>query len=368
MKRESAIRSLEVTHTGGSYRLEIGEDLSESIRCWWSGEEARGVKGALLLDEGVKRALGDRIEALFPGVPSLVVPAGESSKSWDGLIKVVDFLADSGLDRDGVLWVVGGGVVGDLGGFAAAVYLRGVRCVQVPTTLLAMVDSSIGGKTGINLRAGKNLAGAFHPPARVFIQTGWLATLPPREFSAGMAEIIKYGLLAEPGLFDELEALMEPLHPGHPELPEVIRRCCSCKARIVGADEHEKDSRGGRALLNLGHTFGHAIERVGGYGSYLHGEAVAIGLVMAARLSVLKGALPMEEEKRVEGLLARYGLPVSLPEPLPVKDLLEAMRHDKKVKAGRLRFILLEELGRAVVREDISEAEVTGVLKSGGAV
>jgi len=368
MKVPQEPHELEVTHGGGSYPIEIGEDLSGVIQRWWSGEKERGVKGAVLLDEGVKRALGDRINELFRGTPTLVMPSGEGSKSWECFMEVVDFLAVQGLDREGVLWAVGGGVVGDLGGFAAAVYLRGIRCVQVPTTLLAMVDSSIGGKTGINLRSGKNLAGAFHSPARVFIQTDWLSTLSQREFSAGMAEVIKYGLLAESELFEQLEGLADPLHAHHPALPGVIGCCCACKARIVAADEREEDSQGGRALLNLGHTFGHAIERVSGYGAYLHGEAVSIGLAMATRLSVVNGLLPVAEQERVGGLLKRYQLPDRLREGLPVDDLLAAMRHDKKVRADRLRFILLEAVGRAVMRSDISESDVRDALRFGGAV
>src|SRR6185295_4410937 len=187
------------------------------------------------------------------------------------------------LDRGGVLFAVGGGVIGDLGGFAAAAWLRGIEYYQVPTTLLAMVDSSVGGKTGINLASGKNLVGAFHQPRAVFISTGLLSTLPPREFAAGMAEVIKYGLLGDAPLFAQLEEA--PLTIANARLAAVVRQCCALKARIVEADERETAKEGGRALLNLGHTFGHAIENVAGYGEYLHGEAVAIGLCAAARLS-----------------------------------------------------------------------------------
>src|SRR5690606_17551335 len=202
------------------------------------------------------------------------------------------------LDRTSALMAVGGGVIGDLAGFAAASYLRGIEFLQVPTTLLAMVDSSVGGKTGITLKAGKTLVGAFHQPQAVFIGTDVLATLPPREFAAGMAEVIKYGLLGDAALLAELER--EPLTVGDGRLAGVIRRCCEIKAGIVAADERETAKDGGRALLNLGHTFGHAVEQVAGYGAYLHGEAVAVGLCAAARLSQKLGYIGDAEVARVD--------------------------------------------------------------------
>ena len=210
-------------------------------------------------------------------VRAIAGAAAELARAWD-------FLAGNGLARDGAVFAIGGGVIGDLAGFAAASYQRGVDFYQIPTTLLAMVDSSVGGKTGINLAAGKNLVGSFHQPTAVWADTELLATLPAREFAAGMAEVIKHGLLADADLFGLLEQ-NAPLAWDHPLLAPVIRRCVEIKASVVAGDERETSAQGGRALLNLGHTFGHAVEAVAGYGTYVHGEAVAIGLVMAARLS-----------------------------------------------------------------------------------
>jgi 3-dehydroquinate synthase len=281
--------------------------------------------------------------------------------------RVLEFLAAQSLDRTGVLWVVGGGVMGDLGGFAAASYLRGIEFFQVPTTLLAMVDSSVGGKTGINLAAGKNLAGAFHQPRGVFIDTDFLVTLPPREFAAGAAEIIKYGLLGDAALFAQLERT--PLTVQSPPLAGVIRRCCELKAKIVEADERELAADGGRALLNLGHTFGHAIERVAGYGTYLHGEAVAIGLAAAARLSQKLGPLAAADVVRIEAAVAAHALPVRLRAPLALPALLDAMARDKKVRAGLPRFVVLRKIGEAATRsEGITPELVTACFREVGAV
>jgi 3-dehydroquinate synthase len=322
-------------------------------------------RSVLLTDEVVLRSLSDPMRVAIEGIPRLVLPNGETSKSLESFGRVLDFLAGQRLDRKAVLWVLGGGVMGDLGGFAAATYLRGIECIQVPTTLLAMVDSSVGGKTGINLAAGKNLAGAFHHPRAVFIAPEFLATLPAREFAAGMAEVIKYGLLGDPALFTRLEG--SPLAPASPDLPAVIRRCCEMKAAIVRADERETAAEGGRALLNLGHTFGHALEQVTQFNSYLHGEAVAIGLVAAARLSSQLGLLPAAAVPRVERTVAAHALPVRLRAPLPLAALLAAMQHDKKVRAGRLRFVVLTRLGEAVTRTDIDPGLAATVWRELGA-
>ena len=344
-------------HFIGDPRAAIAEMLRELT--------AVGRKSALLTDEVVLGALPPSVRTVFSGVPQLVLPPGEKTKSLESLGRVLDFLAGHGLDRGGVLWVVGGGVIGDLGGFAAASYLRGIEFVQVPTTLLAMVDSSIGGKTGINLAAGKNLAGAFHHPRTVFIATDFLRTLPPREFAAGMGEVIKYGLLGDAELFRQLEAT--PLTPAGIALPATIRRCCEMKAAIVRADERETAKEGGRALLNLGHTFAHAIEQVTGYGAYLHGEAVAIGLAAAARLSQKLGYLTPADVSRVEKTVAAHALPVRLCETLGVSSLMAAMRHDKKVRAGQLRFVVLKQLGEAATQADVPAASVEAVWLELGA-
>jgi 3-dehydroquinate synthase len=296
----------------------------------------------------------------------LVLEAGEQTKSLSNFGRVLDFLAEQRLDRRGVLWVLGGGVIGDLGGFAAASYLRGIECVQVPTTLLAMVDSSVGGKTGINISAGKNLVGAFHHPRAVYVALEFLQTLPSREFAAGMAEVIKYGLLGDAALFARLEQTV--LTAGHVELSAVIRRCCEMKAGIVQADERETAAEGGRALLNLGHTFGHAIEQATAYKTYLHGEVVAVGLAGAARLSQKLGLIQSGEVARIEHVLAAHQLPVKLRSPLPLADLQAAMSHDKKNRADGVRFVVLNALGTAATRSGIPPALVETVWRELGAI
>lgn len=325
-----------------------------------------GQPPVLLTDEGVVRAQGDFLNRNFGRIPRLVLAAGEKSKSLEVYGQVLDFLAASRIPREGLLWVVGGGVMGDLGGFAAATYLRGIDCIQVPTTLLAMVDSSVGGKTGLNLSAGKNLAGAFHHPRAVHIAPDLLATLPAREFAAGMAEVIKYGLLGDAALFARLEKAVPDVRS--PELPAIIRRCCQLKAGIVRADEFERAPEGGRALLNLGHTFGHAIEQVTGYAAYLHGEAVAVGLAGAARLSHKLGLLPAGEVARIERVLSAQRLPVRLRTPLPVAELQAATARDKKNRAWAARFVVLNALGAAATRAGIPPATVEAVWRELGAV
>jgi 3-dehydroquinate synthase len=257
-------------------------------------------------------------------------------------------------------------VTGDLAGFAAASYLRGIDFVQVPTTLLSMVDSSVGGKTGINIHAGKNLVGAFWQPQAVFADTALLGTLPPREFSAGMAEVIKYGLLGDAALFDELERLPR-LDAASPELPGVVRRCCEIKAAVVGDDERETKKNDGRALLNLGHTFGHAVENAAGYGTYLHGEAVGLGLHLAARLSQEMGLVSASDIARNRALLERYELPVTLRQPLTIHALESAAKHDKKVRSGTLRYVILERLGQARTRDGIDANLVRRLWLEAGA-
>jgi 3-dehydroquinate synthase len=256
-----------------SYPILLGGDLAADVHALGSGLRRSGRRLAVITDGNVAQAHAAALKSMFADLPTHVIPPGEESKSIAELARALDFLAAQGIDRFGSVFAVGGGVVGDLAGFAAASYLRGIDYYQVPTTLLAMVDSSVGGKTGVNLKAGKNLAGAFHQPRGVFISTGLLGTLPAREFAAGMAEVIKTALLEEGPLFAELER--ETLAAGDPRLPRIVRVCCAIKARVVEADERELARDYGRALLNLGHTFAHAVEQVTGYGPYLHGEAVA---------------------------------------------------------------------------------------------
>jgi 3-dehydroquinate synthase len=349
-----------------SYPIRFGRDMRNEISAAVAGLGAAGRRVAVLTDTNVRRAHGPLLSAIFAGAPMLAVEPGESAKSLAGLGAVLDFLAAEKLDRGGVLCVVGGGVIGDLGGFAAASWLRGIDFLQVPTTLLAMVDSSVGGKTGINIAAGKNLVGAFHQPRGVFIATDLLGTLPPREFAAGMAEVIKYGLLGDAALFAQLEA--KPLTVGDAGLAAVVRRCCELKARIVEADERETAKEGGRALLNLGHTFGHAIENAAGYGEYLHGEAVAIGLGAAARLSQKLGYIGAPDVARVERVVATHQLPVRLRAPLGYADLHAAMTRDKKVRAGGLRFVVLKRPGEAATQGNVPPAMVEAAFREVGAV
>lgn len=348
-----------------SYPICFGPSLRAEVRTEVEAALREGRKVAVVTDRRVADCQADVLRDMFGAAPQLALEPGESTKSLEALGRVLDFMAEHRLDRGSILIAVGGGVIGDLAGFAAAVYLRGIAFWQVPTTLLAMVDSSVGGKTGINLRAGKNLVGSFHQPSRVMIATEVLGTLPSREFAAGMAEVIKCGLLGDAALFADLERA--PVTVRSPELPAIIRRCCAAKARIVEADEFERAKDGGRALLNLGHTFGHAIEQVTAYRRYLHGEAVAIGLVAAARLSLDLGMIPAAEAGRIRAVVAAHGLPIALGEPLPGPDLLAAMSRDKKVRAGKLRFVVLAAIGRAVTRDDVDPALVAAALASVGA-
>jgi 3-dehydroquinate synthase len=349
-----------------SYSIHISSSAGETIKDALAQFAQAGRPSVLLTDEGVARAQSDFLKHTFSGIPQLIVINGEKAKSLGVFGQVQDFLAVNQIPRQGVLWVVGGGVTGDLGGFAAASYLRGIDYLQVPTTLLAMVDSSVGGKTGLNLSAGKNLVGAFHHPRAVYIATDFLQTLPPREFAAGAAEVIKYGLLGDAELFARLE--QTALDPRGAGLPDVIRRCCEMKAAIVRADERETATEGGRALLNLGHTFGHALEQVTSFTAYLHGEAVAVGLAGAARLSHKLGYLPSADVPRIEQTLLAHALPVRLREPRPLAALMASMSHDKKVRAGRLRFVVLKHPGQAVTQSEIDPALVESVWRELGAV
>lgn len=359
---------LQVETASAAYPIHLGWGLVNGLAATVAALRAEKRPLAVLVDAELAAHQAAFLEAALGDLPRLVIPSGEGSKRFDQYERALEFLAAERIDRSGALFAVGGGVTGDLAGFVAASYLRGIDFYQVPTTLLAMVDSSVGGKTGINLKAGKNLVGAFHQPRAVFIDCALLETLPPREFSAGMAEVIKYGMLGEPELFARLENLAEPLHPGHPELAAIVRACCASKAGVVKADEKEQAASGGRALLNLGHTFGHAIEAVAGYGEYLHGEAVAVGLVLATKLSVALGYLEPSEVTRVEALLRIYDLPIALRSPLPIDSLIATMARDKKVRQGRLKFVVMESLGRAITQGDIDSEMVAALWSEVGAV
>ncbi len=348
-----------------SYAIRFGADLGAVVRAQMDALQNTGRKTAVVTDTNVQSRQGSALAAMFGDLPTLALAPGEGTKSLAALGRALDFFAAQGLGRSDAVFAAGGGVIGDLAGFAAATYLRGIDFYQVPTTLLAMVDSSVGGKTGVNLDAGKNLVGAFHQPRGVFVSTDLLATLPPREFAAGMAEVVKYGLLADADLFLRIEGAA--LSAASAELPALIRRCCALKARIVEADERELAAEGGRALLNLGHTFGHAVEQVTDYRRYLHGEAVGIGLAAAARLSAALGQIPAAEAVRVERVLAAQALPVRLADPLPVAGLMAAMARDKKVRGGRLRLVVLRRLGEAGIRDDVPATAIEAIWRELGA-
>lgn len=289
----------------------------------------------------------------------IVVPDGESHKTWETLNSIFDRLLAARCERKTTLIALGGGVIGDVTGFAAATYLRGVPFIQVPTTLLAQVDSSVGGKTAINHPLGKNMIGAFYQPAAVIADLATLRTLPDRELSAGLAEVIKYGVLGDAEFLDWLEARMPQLLARDPEaLAFAVQRCCRHKADIVARDERET---GDRALLNLGHTFGHAIEAALGFGTWLHGEAVAAGMVLAAQTSCRLGHVTQADVVRLRTIIASARLPVD-PPGFPVRQWLDLMGHDKKVEGGRLRFVLLRALGQAYVDGAVPPAILEEVL------
>ena len=333
-----------------------------------------GARLAIVTDENVARAhlesIAQQLSAAGMTTSRIVVPPGEGSKSFASFERVCDSLIEARIERNDLIIALGGGVVGDLAGFAAAILRRGVDFVQVPTSLLAQVDSSVGGKTGINSPQGKNLLGAFHQPVLVVADTSVLDTLSPRQFRAGYAEVAKYGVLGDEGFFAWLEANHGDLFKGGAGREYAIATSCRAKAAIVARDERET---GDRALLNLGHTFGHALEAATGFSDRLfHGEGVAIGMVLAAQLSAQLGMIAQVDAARIERHLAEVGLPTHLKdiagfaqEGLADADALMAlMAQDKKVRRGRLTFILLEAIGRAVISADVEPALVRDFLKA----
>jgi 3-dehydroquinate synthase len=344
-----------------SYPIHIGSGLlqrAELVRAHLAQPRVaivtNDVVGPLYLD-----ALGGVLERAGVQALRVTLPDGEARKNWESLNRILDALLENRCERSTTVIALGGGVIGDLAGFAAAVFLRGVPFIQVPTTLLAQVDSSVGGKTGINHPLGKNMIGAFYQPKMVLADTDTLATLPARELAAGLAEVVKYGLILDRAFFDWLEANMERLTARDEQaLTYAIRRSCELKAEVVAGDERES---GARALLNLGHTFGHAIEAGLSYGTWLHGEAVASGTVMAARLSHAMGMLDDADVARISALLQRAGLPVEAP-ALGADTYLDLMGMDKKVEGGKLRLILLRAIGQAYVSSDFPQAALRRVL------
>jgi 3-dehydroquinate synthase len=344
-------RELSVELGERSYPIFIGEGLlgTQDLSAFVSGAQVM-----IVTNETVAPLYLERAKACFPGkrADTVVLPDGEKFKDWQTLNSIFDGLLEHRHTRKTTLVALGGGVVGDMAGFAAACYQRGVPFIQIPTTLLSQVDSSVGGKTGINHPLGKNMIGAFHQPQAVLIDTASLQTLPAREVSAGLAEVLKYGLIRDQSFLGWLEEHMDALVSLDPEaLAEAIFRSCACKAEIVALDEREG---GLRAILNLGHTFGHAIETYAGYGNWLHGEAVGTGMLMAAELSALEGMISRDDCDRINRLILRAGLPDKPPVAMTADDFMGLMAVDKKNVDGLLRLVLLRSVGDAVVTSEAS--------------
>jgi 3-dehydroquinate synthase len=356
-----SIRHLDVELGTRRYPIRIGPGLLDSDD--WPAR-VRGRHVLVLSDENVAPHYLARVRARLAdkAVAVRVLPPGEREKTLARFAEALSELAGLKASRDATVIALGGGVIGDLSGFVAACWMRGIAFLQLPTTLLAMVDSSVGGKTAVDLPQGKNLVGAFHQPVAVIVDTDTLATLPDRELCAGLGEVVKYGALGDADFFAWLEAHADPLLArDRATLGEAIERSCRHKAAIVARDETEQ---GERALLNLGHTFGHALETADAYGGLLHGEAVSIGMVLAARLSTRLGLAPADDGARLAALLARLRLPTALPAGSDPARLLELMRLDKKNLSGRLRLILWRGLGFAVIVPDVDEAAVLGTLEA----
>jgi 3-dehydroquinate synthase len=349
------MESLSVALGSRSYPIHIGAEIlgaGDLYRPYLAGGAA-----AVITDRVVAPLYLEKVKKALAGarLTEVILPQGERTKNWETLNQVFDALLAARCGRDTLIIALGGGVIGDLAGFAAAIYQRGVPFVQVPTTLLAQVDSSVGGKTAINHPRGKNMIGAFHQPQAVVSDVATLDTLPERELRAGLAEVIKHGLALDAAFFEWLEDNIEKVLRKDPQaLVYAVRRSCELKARIVAEDERES---GPRALLNYGHTFGHAIEAATDYGAWLHGEAIAAGMVMAAELSLLMGQLKKTEVERVRDLLKRAGLPLAGPALAPER-LMEMMALDKKAAKGSTRFVVLEAIGRATLRSEVDQALV----------
>lgn len=369
MTKSNAIK-VHVDLDDRSYDIHIGGGLLERVQDFMP-YDLTGRKIFILHDRKVEDHVRRLVKALPLDVSPILFPieGGEPTKSWPQLQSVVDWMLSNHVDRKSVLFVVGGGVVGDLGGFAASVVLRGIDFVQVPTTLLAQVDSSVGGKTGINTAQGKNLAGAFYQPVAVLCDTDTLKTLPDRELKAGYAEIVKYGLLGSREFYGWLEAHGADVLALHESaLSDAIETSCRMKAEIVGKDEREQ-AGGNRALLNLGHTFAHALEAAAGYdGRLLHGEAVSIGMVLAFRLCVRMGLCPGQDAIRMENHLKSCGLKTEIRHISPVlshdaRQIADLMYHDKKASGKKIGFILVREIGNAFQSTDVDMKDIVSVIE-----
>jgi 3-dehydroquinate synthase len=353
------IRTLVVALGERSYPIHIGADLLRQADQLIGS--CIGRRAVIVTNAAIAAHYLTPLRAALPSVKTdvIVMPDGEAHKSWSTLNDIVTRLLELRVDRATAIVALGGGVIGDLAGFAAAICLRGLPFVQIPTTLLAQVDSSVGGKTGVNHPLGKNLVGAFWQPRVVLIDVDCLRTLPSREVKAGLSEVIKYGAIRDVAFFDWLEQNMDNLVAREPfAFEHAVYESCRIKAEIVGGDERES---GERALLNFGHTFGHAIETAENYGTWLHGEAVGAGMVLAARLSERVCGLAVSDRDRIVRLIGASDLPTSPPK-IRQERWLELMARDKKVTDGRLRFVLLDAIGRGVIRSDVSNEDVAAVL------
>lgn len=355
------LRELKVELGERSYPIIIGQGLlgSFDLTPWVAGPQVM-----IVTNDTVGPLYLEKVKGCFPGkaIDVVTLPDGEQFKDWQTLNLIFDALLEKRHTRKTTLVALGGGVVGDMAGFAAACYQRGVPFIQVPTTLLSQVDSSVGGKTGINHPLGKNMIGAFHQPQAVLIDTNSLQTLPEREVSAGLAEVIKYGLIRDESFLAWLEDSMESLLRLDAEaLGEAIYRSCVCKAEVVALDEREG---GLRAILNLGHTFGHAIETFAGYGNWLHGEAVGTGMMMAADLSVREGLISADDRARAVALIRHARLPEWAPSGMTSEDFMNLMSVDKKNVDGRLRLVLLKAIGDAFITENASADNIRDTLRA----
>ncbi len=360
------MKTLELELGERSYPIHIGSRLIDQAELY--KKHLKGSFTAVVTNETVAPLYADRVvktlESLGQKVRLVVLPDGEVYKTWETLQKIFDALLESGADRKSTLVALGGGVIGDMTGFAAACYMRGIRFIQVPTTLLSQVDSSVGGKTGINHPLGKNMVGAFYQPQAVIADLDTLQTLPPKELAAGLAEVIKHGAIADANFFQWLEGNIDSLNACDPKAMEhAVLRSCEIKSNVVAQDEKEG---GVRATLNFGHTFGHAIEAGMGYGEWLHGEAVGCGMVMAADLSGRVGQLTTDEAERLKKLVAALKLP-TVPPRLGLERYMDLMSVDKKAEGGEVRYILLNGIGRSTIKA-VDDQLVAQTLEATGAV
>jgi 3-dehydroquinate synthase len=347
-----------------SYPIHIGSQLLDQAGLY--KKHIKGTFTAVVTNETVAPLYADRVVKTLEGIGQkvklIVLPDGEAFKTWEVLQKIFDGLLENSADRKTTLVALGGGVIGDMTGFAAACYMRGIRFIQVPTTLLSQVDSSVGGKTGINHPLGKNMVGAFHQPQAVIADLDTLKTLPPEELAAGLAEVIKHGAIADPEFLSWIEKSQDALNNCDPVAMEfAVRRSCEIKSQVVAQDEKEG---GIRAILNFGHTFGHAIEAGMGYGSWLHGQAVGCGMVMAADLSVRVGLLSNADASRLKKIIQALHLPTQPPK-LGVDRFMELMSVDKKAEGGEVRYILLNGLGQAKIQTVDDDLVIQTLIANG---